>query len=74
MSPNNSSGLRRRDLNNKNHVLNLSTGTRMYIKRRLHNRDRKIYSYTPFFRLDGVLPADGFAGKTSESILTKSTT
>jgi hypothetical protein len=54
-------------------VLDLSTGIRIYVGNGLHDRDRKIYNYTPFFRLDGALSVDGFAGKTIESISIKST-
>jgi hypothetical protein len=74
MSPSDSPGSRRRDLNNGSHVLDLSIRARVYVGRRLHDRGRKICSYTPFFRPDGALPADGSAGKTSESIPTGSTT
>jgi hypothetical protein len=49
-----------RILNNENHVLDLSTGIRLYVKSRLYNGDRKIRSNTLFFRSDGILPIDGF--------------
>jgi hypothetical protein len=49
-----------RNLNNGNHVLNLLTGTRLYLGSRLYYRDRKIRSCTSFFRPDGTLFTDGF--------------
>jgi len=52
-------------------VLDLSIGTRVYVRNRLHDRDRKIYNYTLFFRSDGALPADGFVKKTGKPIPTK---
>jgi hypothetical protein len=55
-------------------VLDLFTGIRMYVGSGLHDRGRKICNYTLFFRSDGALPADGFAGKTSKSIPIESMT
>jgi hypothetical protein len=72
MSPNVSQGLKRKDLNDKNHVLDLSIRARIYVKSRLHDRGRKIYNHTLFFRPDGILPANGFAEKTGKPIPTES--
>jgi hypothetical protein len=55
-------------------VLNLSIRARIYVRNRLYDRDRKIYSNTPFFRPDGILPANGSAGKTGKPILIKAAT
>jgi len=68
MPPNDSQGLKRGNLNHKNHVLNLPTGTRVYVKSRLYDRDRKIRSYTLFFRPDGTLPTDGPTKEKTKSI------
>jgi hypothetical protein len=32
----------------------------MYVGSRLYDRGRKVRSYTPFFRPDGILPANEF--------------
>jgi hypothetical protein len=68
MSPNNSSYKRPRVLNDRNHILNLLTGIKLYVRGRLHDRDRKIRSGTSFFRLNGILPADGFIRKKTKPI------
>jgi hypothetical protein len=52
-----------RDLNDKNYMLDLSAGTRLYLRNRLHDRGRKIRSCTPFFRPDGILPVNGLIRK-----------
>jgi hypothetical protein len=72
MSSNNSQGLKRRNLNYKNHVLDLFTRAKVYVKNRLYDRGRKICNYTSFFKSDGILPANESAGKTGESIPTES--
>jgi hypothetical protein len=68
MPPNDSQSSGQRDLNNKNHMLDLSTGTRIYVRSRLHDKGKKIRNYTPFFRPDGTLPTDGLIKKTTEPI------
>jgi hypothetical protein len=68
MSPNNSQSLRRKNLNYRNYVLDLPTGTKMHVKSRLHDKDRKVRNYTLFFRSDGILPADGFIREKTEPI------
>jgi hypothetical protein len=40
----------------------------MYVGSRLYDKSRKICSYTSFFRLDEVLPANESAGKKSKPI------
>jgi hypothetical protein len=74
MSPNDSQGPKRRNLNHKNYVLNLPTGTRIYVKNRLYDRNRKIRNYTLFFRLDKILPANGLTKKKTEPISAKKIT
>jgi hypothetical protein len=74
MSPNDSKNIRRKYLNDRNHVLDLSTGIRMHIKSRLYDKDRKIRNYALFFRLDGTLPTNGLTRKTTEPIPAKKTT
>jgi hypothetical protein len=68
MSLNNSQDLKRRNLNYKNYVLNLFIGTRMYVKSRLYDKNRKIRNYMSFFRLNGILPADGLIKEKTELI------
>jgi hypothetical protein len=51
----------------------LPTGIRMYVESQLHDRGRKIRSYTPFFRLDGTLLTNGLIRKTAKPIPTKKT-
>jgi hypothetical protein len=67
-------GLRRENLNYRNHVLNLPTGTRIYVRSRLYDRDRKIRSCTSFFRPDGILLTDEFTREKTELIPVKKTT
>jgi hypothetical protein len=55
-------------------VLNLPTGIKIYVRSRLHDKDRKVRSYTPFFRPDGILPADGLTKKETEPIPTEEIT
>jgi hypothetical protein len=74
ISPNDSQGLKRGNLNYGNHVLNLPAGIKMYVGSRLHDRDRKIRSCTLFFRPDGILPADGFIREKTEPIPAKKIT
>ena len=57
-----------RNLNNGNYVLDLLTGTRLYLGSRLYYRGRKIRGCTLFFRLDGTLPTDGFIREKIEPI------
>jgi hypothetical protein len=52
-------------------MLNLPTGTKMYLVSRLHDGNKKVRNYTPFFRLNEVLSADGSAGTTVKSISIK---
>jgi hypothetical protein len=40
----------------------------MYMEGRLYNGGRKIRSYTLFFRLNGILPINGFIREKTESI------
>ena len=40
----------------------------MYVRSRLYDKDRKVRSYTPFFRLNGILPADGLIREKTEPI------
>jgi hypothetical protein len=35
----------------------------MCLRTRLYNKNRKVRSHTLFFRIDGVLPADGLTKK-----------
>jgi hypothetical protein len=63
-----------RDLNDRNYILDLSAGIRLHLRNRLHDRDRKVRSGTPFFRLNRILPADESAGTTVKSISTKQIT
>jgi hypothetical protein len=74
MPPNDFPGLKRRDLNNKSHILDLSTGIKMHVRSRLHDKNRKIRNYTLFFRLDGTLPTDRFIKKKAKPIPIKKTT
>ena len=59
--------------NDRNHVLDLSTWTRMYVKNRLYDRNRKVRSYTLFFRPDGILPTNGFIREKIKPIPIKKT-
>jgi hypothetical protein len=74
MSPNNSQGLRRRNLNYGNYVLDLPTRTRMCVRSQLYDRGREVRSYTPFFRPGGTLLTDGFTREKTESIPVKEIT
>jgi hypothetical protein len=60
-----------RDLNDRNHILNLSAGIRLYLRSRLYNRGRKVRSYTSFFKPDGILPTDGLIKEKIKPILIK---
>jgi hypothetical protein len=73
MSPSDSQSLKRRDLNDKSHVLNLPTGAKIYVRSRLYNKNRKIRSYTLFFRLDGILSTNRLIKKTIEPVSTEKT-
>jgi hypothetical protein len=73
MPPNDSQGLKRENPNNGNHMLDLSTGTKIYVRSRLHDGDRKIRSNTPFFRPDGVLPINGLIKKKIKPVPIKKT-
>jgi hypothetical protein len=73
MSPDSSLNKELRNLNNGNYVLDLPTGTRLYLDSRLYYRGRKIRSYTLFFRLDGTLPTDGFIREKVKPISIKET-
>jgi hypothetical protein len=53
-------------------MLDLSIRAKVYVGNKLYDRGRKIYNYTPFFRPDRILPANGFVGKTGKPIPTKS--
>jgi hypothetical protein len=55
-------------------MLDLSTGTRIYVRSRLYNKNKKIRSYTPFFRLDETLLTNGLTKKTAEPISIRETT
>jgi hypothetical protein len=55
-------------------MLDLSTGTRIYLGSRLYDKNGKVRNGTLFFKLNGVLPADGSAGKKIKSILIESIT
>jgi hypothetical protein len=46
----------------------------MYVRSRLHDKDRKIRSYTLFFRPDGTLLTDGLIKEIIELIPTKKMT
>ena len=54
-------------------MLDLFTGIRIYLASRLHDGNKKVRSYTLFFRLNGALPADGSAETTVKSIPIKPT-
>jgi hypothetical protein len=71
MSPNSFLNKKLRNLNNGNHVLDLPTGIRLYLNNRLYDRDREIRSDTLFFRLDGILPANGLIKKKVKPIPTE---
>jgi hypothetical protein len=49
-----------RNPNDGNHVLDLLTGTRLYLGSRLYYKSRKVRSCTLFFRPDRTLPTNGF--------------
>jgi hypothetical protein len=68
MSPNSSLNKKLRNLNDRNYVLDLPTGIRLYLNSRLYYRDRKIRSGTSFFKPDGILPTDGFIREKVEPI------
>jgi hypothetical protein len=51
-------------------MLDLSTGIRVYLISRLHDRGRKVRNYTPFFRPNGTLPANGLTRKKIKPIPT----
>jgi hypothetical protein len=55
-------------------VLDLSIGIRIYVRSRLHDRDKKIRNYTLFFRPDGILLTNGFIKKTIKPISIRKTT
>jgi hypothetical protein len=74
MSLNDSKNTGREHLNDRNHVLDLPTGIKMHMGSRLYDRDKKIRSYTPFFKLDGILPTNGLTKETTKPIPTKKTT
>jgi hypothetical protein len=74
MPPNNSQSQERKNPNNGSHMLDLSTGTKIYVESRLHDRSRKIRNYTLFFRPDETLPTNGLTKKTAEPISIKKTT
>jgi hypothetical protein len=57
-----------RILNDRNHMLDLSAGTRLHLRSQLYNRGRKVRSYTLFFRLNGILPTNGFIREKIELI------
>jgi hypothetical protein len=59
MSFNSSVNKKSRDLNSGSHVLNLPTGTKLYVRSRLYNRGRKVRNYALFFRPNGILPTNG---------------
>ena len=73
MSPDNFSNEKSRNLNNGNHVLDLPTGTRLYLGSRLYDRGREIRSGTLFFRPDGTLPANGLTKEKVKPIPTEET-
>jgi hypothetical protein len=74
MSLNDFQGLKRGDPNYKGHVLDLFIRIKIYVESRLHDKGRKIRSYTLFFRPDGILLTDGLIKETTEPIPTKETT
>jgi hypothetical protein len=74
MPPNNFPGLKRKDLNNESHVLDLFIEVRMYVKNRLYDRNRKIRSCTSFFKLDKTLLINGFIKETIKPIPIKEIT
>jgi hypothetical protein len=74
MSSDDFKNIKREYPNYGNHMLDLSTRTKMYLRGQLHDKSRTIRNYTSFFKPNGALPADGFAEKTVKSILTESTT
>ena len=54
-------------------MLNLLTGTKLYVKNRLYDGNKKIRSDTPFFRPNGILPTDGLIREKVKSIPTGET-
>jgi hypothetical protein len=74
ISLNSSSNKKSRNPNNESHVLDLPTGTKLYVGSRLHDKNRKIRSDTLFFRPNGILPANGLTKKKVKSILIKQIT
>jgi hypothetical protein len=68
MPPSGFSYKRLRVLNDGNHILDLPTGIRLYVRGRLHDKGRKIRSGTSFFRPNRALPADGLTKTKTEQI------
>jgi hypothetical protein len=52
-------------------MLDLFTETRVYLASRLHDEGRKVRSYTLFFRLNGILPANGLTREKVKPIPTE---
>jgi hypothetical protein len=71
MSSNSFSYKRSRILNDGNYMLDLLTGIRLYVRDKLHDRGRKVRSYTLFFRLNGILRTNGLTKKKVKSISIK---
>jgi hypothetical protein len=71
ISFNSSSYKKSRDLNDRNYVLNLPIRIKICVRSRLHNGNKKIRSGTLFFRLNGILPANGLIKEKVKPIPTK---
>jgi hypothetical protein len=65
---NSSSYKKSRDLNDRNYILDLFAETKLYLRSRLYNRNRKVRSCTLFFRLNGTLLINGFIREKVKSI------
>jgi hypothetical protein len=59
--------------NYKDYLLDLPTGTGLYVGSRLYNKGKKVRSCTSFFRPNGILPINGLIRKKVKSILIEKT-
>jgi hypothetical protein len=54
-------------------MLDLPTKIRLYVESRLHDKNKKVRNYTPFFKSDGILPANGLIREKVKPIPIKKT-
>jgi hypothetical protein len=52
-------------------MLDLPARAGMYVRNRLHDKDRKIRNNTPFFKPNRTLPTNGFTREKTKPIPTK---